>query len=45
MDQPAGTENRTPAKLTDCHDDDTTGEDPDASTTERGDQVSVCRTR
>ena len=41
----AGTENRSPAKVTYCHDDGTAGEDPGASTTERGDQASVCRTR
>ncbi len=45
MGQFAGTENRSPAKVTECHDDGTGGEDPGASTTERGDQVSVCRTR
>jgi hypothetical protein len=39
----AGTENRKPAKLTECHDDGTIDGDPDASTTERGDHVSVCR--
>jgi hypothetical protein len=40
----AGTENRSPANLTDCHDDGTTGEDADASTTERGERVRVFRT-
>jgi len=41
----AGAEKRSPAKVTCCHDDGIAGEDPGASTTERGDQVSVCRTR
>ncbi len=41
----AGAEKRSPAKDTCCHDDGIAGEDPGASTTERGDQVSVCRTR
>ena len=41
----AGAENRSPAKVTCCHDDAIASEDPRASTTERGDQVSVCRTR
>jgi len=45
MGQLAGTENRNPEKLTDCQDDGIAGDDPGASTTERGDQVSVCRTR
>ena len=45
MGQFVGTENRSPAKVTCCHDAGTAGEDPAANTTERGDQVSVCSTR
>jgi hypothetical protein len=44
MGQFAGTEYRSPAKFTERHDEGTAGAVPEASTTERGDQVSVCRT-
>ena len=44
MVQFAGTENRSPAKLTDCHDDGTDGADPDASATARGERVRVSTT-
>jgi hypothetical protein len=41
--QSAGAEKTSPAKLTDCHDDGTAATGPDASKTERGDLMSVCR--
>jgi hypothetical protein len=43
--QSAGTENCKPAKVTERHDDGTGGAVLAASTTERGEKVSVCRTR